>query len=111
MCDLLFERAFVSCQRLLETALCIVYTYGPDHLLFIYRRIAKTTRRCIKMSSILIRVIFEILLNIIVCFLHFSSSYIQVRVIFEFVVFTGLYGMYLYYFDNIVKKIGNGNDF
>ena len=26
------------------------------------------------------------------CFLHFSSSYIQVRVIFEFAVFTRLYG-------------------
>ena len=32
-----------------------------------YRRIAKTTRRCIKNSMLIISVIFKILLNSIVC--------------------------------------------
>jgi hypothetical protein len=35
------------------------------------RRIAKTSRTYIKMSSFRIRVIFEIVLNSIVCFLQF----------------------------------------
>ena len=61
----------------------------------IYRIIAKITRRCtkcsIKFPHVIIK-LFEKLLNRRVCFLHFSSSYIRVRVIFEFVVFTRLYG-------------------
>ena len=41
-----------------------------------------------------IRVIFEILLSSIVCFLQFSSCYIQVRVIIKVMVFLQFYGIY-----------------
>ena len=47
----------------------------------------------IKFSSVIFK-LFENLLNRRVCFLHFSSSYIRVRVIFQFVVFIQLYGMF-----------------
>ena len=46
----------------------------------------KTSRRCIKMSMLMIRLIFEILLDSIVCFLQFSSSYFQVRSIIKVMV-------------------------
>ena len=57
-----------------------------------YRKIAKTSRTYIKMSTFQIRVIFEILLNSIVCFLQFSSGYIQVSVIIKVDLFSGFYG-------------------
>ena len=65
---------------------------------FIYRKIAKTSRTYIKMSTFQIRVIFEILLNSIVCFLQFSSGYIRVRVIIKVDLFSGFYGTYLMLF-------------
>ena len=54
---------------------------------FRYRRIAKSTRRCIKNSMLMISVIFKILLNSIVCFLHIPSSYFRVRGIIKVSVF------------------------
>ena len=66
--------------------------YSKNNYVHIYRKIAKTSRTYIKMSLIKIRVIFEILLNSIVCFLQFSSSYIQIRVIIKVEVFPRLYG-------------------
>ena len=59
-----------------------------------YRRIAKTSRTYIKMSTFQIRVIFEILLNSIVCFLQFSSGYIQISVIIKVDLFSGFYGIF-----------------
>ena len=44
---------------------------------------------------LMIWVALEILLNRIVYFLHFWQGYTQVRVVFEFVVFTRLYGTYI----------------
>ena len=38
---------------------------------FVYRRIAKISRSYSKMSMLMIRVVFETLLNSIVCFLQF----------------------------------------
>ena len=52
-----------------------------------YRRIPKTTRRCIKNSMMMISVIFKILLNSIICFLHISLSYFRVQGIIKVVVF------------------------
>ena len=51
------------------------------------------------MSSLKIRVIFEILLNSIVCFLQFSSSYNQVRLIIKVDLFSRFYGIYLHIFE------------
>ena len=62
--------------------------YTPE---VVYRRIAKTTRRCIKNSMLMISVIFKILLNSIVCFLHISSSYFRVRGIIKVKVFSRFY--------------------
>ena len=62
-----------------------------------YRKIAKTSPPYIKMSSFKIRVILEILLNSIVCFLQFSSGYIQVSVIIKVDLFSGFYGTYVLY--------------
>ena len=59
-----------------------------------YRRIVKTTRRCIKNSMLMISVIFKILLNSIVCFLHISSSYFWVWGIIKVAVFSRFYGKY-----------------
>ena len=42
-----------------------------------------------------IRVVFEILLNSIVCFFAFSSSYIRVRVIIKVEVFSRFYGTFI----------------
>ena len=58
-----------------------------------YRRIAKTTRHCIKNSKLMISVIFKILLNSIVCFLLISSSYFRVRGIIKVAVFSRFYGI------------------
>ena len=58
-----------------------------------YRKIAKTSRPYIKMSTLKIWVIFEILLNSIVYFLQFSSGYIRVQVIIKVVVFSRFYSM------------------
>ena len=65
-----------------------------------YRRIAKTTRHCIKNSMLMISVIFKILLNSIVCFLHISSSYFRVRGIIKVVVFSRFYGIYFIILDS-----------
>ena len=43
-----------------------------------------------------IRVIFEILLNSIVCFFQFSSGYIRVRVVIKVDLFSGFYGIFKY---------------
>ena len=59
-----------------------------------YRKIAKTSRTYIEMSSFKIRVIFEILLNSIVCFLQFSSGYIRVRLIIKVDLFSRFYGIF-----------------
>ena len=63
--------------------------------IYLYRKITKTSRTYIKMSSFKIRVIVEILLNSIVCFLQFSSTYIRVRLIIKVVVFSRFYGICL----------------
>ena len=68
-----------------------------------YRKIAKTSRTYIKLSMFKIRVIFEILLNSIVCFLQFSSGHVRVRVIIKVDLFSGFYGMFLGKFWNCQK--------
>ena len=50
---------------------------------------------CIKNSMLMIGVVFKILLNSIVCFLQFSSSYIQIWGIIKVEVFSRFYGMYV----------------
>ena len=71
----------------------------------------KTSQRCIKMSMLMTRLIFEILLNSIVCFLHFFSSYIQVRVIIKVGVFLRFYGRYIIsnFLNEIMIKNSHGS--
>ena len=55
----------------------------------------KQLERCINFSIKIfqtISVVFKILLNSIVCFLHISSSYFRVRGIIKVVVFSRFYG-------------------
>ena len=59
-----------------------------------YRRIAKTSRPYIKMSMLMIRVVFETLLNSIVCFQPFQQCYTQVRVVIKFKLFSRFYGIH-----------------
>ncbi len=73
----------------------------------------KQLGRCIKcqfFKFFKIRVVFEILLNSIVCFFAFSSSYIQVRVIIKVELFSRFYGIILCTYYNIagvsaIKKL------
>ena len=67
-----------------KTIYLMLYSYSK----LIYRRIVKTTQRCIKNSMLMIIVIFKILLNSIVCFLHISSSYFRVRGIIKVAIFS-----------------------
>ena len=81
--------------------------YTPE---VVYRRIAKTTRRCIKNLMLMISVIFKILLNSIVCFLHISSSYFRVRGVIKVVVFSRFYGISKWFslwgsIQNILQKV------
>ena len=55
--------------------------------------IAKTRRSCTKMSTLMIRLILETLLNSIVCFLQFWQAYTQGRLIQKVVLLSGLYGI------------------
>ena len=81
-----------------------------------YRRIPKTTRRCIKNSMLMISVIFKILLNSIVCFLRIFPSYFGVRGIIKVVVFSRFYGILLWilqhywdFFASFLKKFRRQN--
>ena len=68
-------------------------TFWPN-----YRRIMKTTRRCIKNSILMISVIFKILQNSIVCFLDISLSYFRVQGLIKVVVFLRFYATYFFLF-------------
>ena len=57
-----------------------------------YRKITKKSPPYIKMSSFKIRVILEILLNSIVCFLQFSYFAIRDRLIIKVDLFSQFYG-------------------
>ena len=71
--------------------------YISNYLIITYTvESRKQLRRCIKcqfFKFFKIRVVFEILLNSIVCFFAFSSSYIQVRVIIKVELFSRFYGI------------------
>ena len=71
-----------------------------------YRKIAKTTRRCIKNSMLMISVIFKILLNSIVYFLHIFSSYFRVQGIITVVVFLRFYSKYNHVIQNNCILVG-----
>ena len=85
----------LCCIMYAGSAICPGFQIVPaGSAYYTYRIIAKTKRPCTNLPIFFISFILKSVLNSIVCFLHFSSPYTQVRLIHEVALFSRFYGKY-----------------